>query len=247
MQDATSPPRKRWIQFTLRDCLIATIAIAATIAPFKLYERFHPPAQQVVLKAVVYRANAEKLREHVRGWNEGQLRTKSKDDTAAVVAQLCVADFDTEIVTAPTIMTIAGQEAQFAVGSSIPIISTLEGKTTTTMIDVGTRFSAKPTILRNGRIRFDLTLKQSFAPPATKMASGPIPASHVYPESGMTDAVVEAVFASTDQDGQQPEIRAQTLSIPAELAPNETIFIVDAGDQTDGKGTVIQVQVVGVR
>lgn len=226
MQDATSPPRKRWLQFTLRDCLIATVAIAATIAPFKLYERFHPPANQIILHAVIYEADADKLRELTSNWNEHQLRAASAKEVAATVAEM--QKINANVKTSPTLQTIDGHEARVTVGGSYPIRrQSADGPEIVGMVDVGLRLSVRPTVQPNGRIRCEMKWQHLKADESDPSASETLPAT--YSERNRSEMVV-------------PAIATEEIDLPTELALGETIFFCDAGDGPNGKGTVVQVK-----
>lgn len=226
MQDTTSPPRKRWFQFTLRDCLIATVAIAATIAPFKLYERFHPPANQIILHAVIYEADAEKLRELTSNWNEHQLRAVSAKEVAATVAEL--QKINVQVKTMPTLQTIDGYEARVTTGACYPIRrQSEEGPEVVWMAGTGLRLSVIPTVLTNGRIRCEMKWQHLRTDEGDQLASETLPA--VYIERNKNEMVLRA-------------IAVEEIDLPTELALGETIFFCDAGDGIDGKGTVVQVK-----
>jgi hypothetical protein len=226
MQDAVSPARKRWFQFTLRDCLIATIAIAATIAPFKLYERFHPPANQVVLQAVVYEADAEELRELTSHWSDHQLRAASAADVARTVAEL--QKINANVKTSPTLNTIDGQEARVTTAASYPIQRQAKnGPEIVGMAETGLRLSITPKVLANRRIRCEMKWQHLRADESTKSESETLPA--VYQERNNYQMVV-------------PAIAMEEIDLPTELALGETIFFCDAGDGPNGKGTVVQVK-----
>ncbi len=228
MQDAASPPRKRWFQFTLRDCLIATVAIAATIAPLKLYERFNPPSQHVQLTAVVYQADAALLRDHVGDWNDGQFRAVSKEEVAAVVAGL--QKINAQVLSAPKLMMQYGREASFMVGGQIPVVEQAsDGKDLLTMADIGNRLRVKPEMLPNGRVQLEMEIQSSYQIPDSVPASRHMPASYIEDES--------------DQTLKRPVIALQKMNFPAELASGETVFLYDASEGAYARGTIIQVQV----
>jgi hypothetical protein len=228
MQDANSPTRRRWFQFTLRDCLIASLTVAATIAPLKLYERFNPPSQQVQLQATVYQADAALLRDHVRDLNEGQWRAVSKEEVAAVVAEL--QKINAKVLAAPKLMMQYGREASFMMGGQIPVVEQgSDGKELLTLAEFGNRLLVKPERLPNGRIQVDMEMQYSYQIPDNHPASRHMPANYIEGES--------------DHTLKRPVIAMQKITFPAELASGETVFLCDASEGAYGRGTIIQVQV----
>lgn len=230
MLDNGPPARKRWIQFTLRDCLIASLAIAATIAPLKLYERFNPPSRQVTLQAVIYEADAAKLGEFASSWKENQWCAKSKDEVGAVTAEL--AKIKAEVTTTPTMVTLDGREATFSIGWFVPMVMhTKDKKSSITPGEVGSYCSVRPLILPNGRVQMHVKFQKLSK---TKDVDW----------DGMDMAPAYVELKPHDED---PDILVRKMSFPAELAVGDTVFFCDSGNRRKGKGTVIQLQVTNVK
>lgn len=229
MPDATSSTRKSWFQFTLRDCFIASVAVAVTIVPFKLHERFRPASEHVQVRATVYRVDPDKLREHVHDWNEGQFRAVSKEEVAAVENGLKA--INAHVVSAPNMMTEYGREVKFFTGMRLPIVErSEEGEELATTTDVGDGFLVKPQMLPNGRIRVDVEMQLMYYRAAEdRPKNQTAPANYIESESG--------------DFRKHPEIGLQKIAFPAELSSGETMFLCDAGNGLFQSGVVIQVQV----
>lgn len=229
MQDAASPTRRRWFPFRLRDLSIVCLAIAATIVPMKLYERFYPPAQTVIFQTTVYQADSEKLRELAHDWSPGKLRVSSQEEVTAVVDSL---KKRRGVVLSPPVLSYKQDRDRHFTGEPTSVLRmAMLGEKTATMIDVGIRLAASPAILRNGRICFDVESQHRTTVVGKVLSRGP----------------QQIAFAAPDGPVDQPATKTHAMTIPAELAPGETMFLVDAGHQAEGKGTVIQVHVLGVK
>lgn len=241
MSETTTPPvRKpaRWYQFTLRDCMIATVAIAVTIVPFKLHERFNPPAELVMFRMELYQVPSDALQALTRDWTDGELRTTSPEKVAKLEAQLKSPEVGAKTITRPTLITLSGQESAFMIGSTIPRTRS-QGiePTSLKLIDVGLRFSVRPLILPNGRIQLDMVCQQT------------VPSKGTTVEAEEDDHEVET--ADLDEPASpnlsSPRIDIRTTTIPTEIGPDETLFLIDGASHDPGQGLVIQIKAIPIQ
>lgn len=152
--------RGHWFRFGLGHLFVLILGVAIGFTPFKVWEIGAPPEAPLIVTLQVFELPPQELAVLHGNRPDQEARQLVMDADGSLSRQLDALRQDgrATLLSEPKLVTMNGRRGSIMVGGQVAIVrSTESGSSTVGYKDVGMRVDVTPTLLRNGRVRLEIS------------------------------------------------------------------------------------------